>query len=47
MHLVRSGEEMEVEVEMTEEAENVWFEQGEANGAVVVKKQVIVTTDED
>ena len=47
VHLVRSEEEMEVEVEMTEEGENVWFEQGEANGAVVVKKQVIVTTDED
>ena len=47
VHLVRNGEEMEVEVEMTEEGENVWFEQGEANGAVVVKKQVIVTTDED
>lgn len=47
VHLVRSGEEMEVEVEMTEGAENVWFEQGEANGAVVVKKQVVVTTDED
>ena len=47
VHLVRNGEEMEVAVEMTEAGENVWVEEGEANGAVVVKKQVIVTTEED
>ena len=45
MVVERDGE-MEVEVEMEEAGENVWVEK-EANGAeVVVRKRVIVTTDE-
>jgi len=47
VHVVRNGEEIEVEVEMTEEGEGVWFEQGEDNGVFVVKKQVVVSSEED
>lgn len=47
VHLVRNGEEMEVEVRMSEEANSVGFNQEEANGAVVVQEQIIVTSDSD
>jgi hypothetical protein len=47
VHIVRNGEEMQVEVEMTEEVENVWVQEGQANGTTVVQKQFIVTSDED
>ena len=47
VHIVRNGEEMQVEVEMTEEIDNVWIEEGEASGTTVVQKQIIVTSDED
>ena len=47
VRMVRNGEEMEVEVEMTEERENVWMEKGEEDGAIIVRKQVIVTSEEE
>lgn len=47
VHIVRNGDEMEVEVEMTDEVENVWVEDGEASGTTVVQKHIIVTSDED
>lgn len=47
VRIVRNGEEMQVEVEMTEDIENVWVEEGEASGTTVVQKQIIVTSDQD
>lgn len=47
VRLIRNGEEMEVEVEMTEEGKNVWVEKGEEDGATIIRKQVIVTSEED
>jgi hypothetical protein len=47
VHIVRNGEEMQVEVEMTDEVENVWVEEGDASGTTVIQKQIIVTSDED
>ena len=38
---------MQVEVEMTEEIENGWGEEGEASRTTEVQKQIIVTSDED
>ena len=47
VHIVRNGEEMQVEVEMTEDIDNVWVEEGVASGTTVIQKQIIVTSDED
>ena len=45
MVVERDGE-MEVEVEMEEAGENVWIEKESDGAEVIVRKRVIVTTDE-
>lgn len=45
MVVERDGE-MEVEVEMEEAGENVWIEKETDGAEVIVRKRVIVTTDE-
>ena len=47
VHIERNGEEMQVEVEMTEDIDNVWVEESGASGTTVIQKQIIVTSDED
>ena len=42
-HMVKNGEEVEVEVEMTETSVNEWVEKGEDG---VIKKRIIVTSED-
>lgn len=44
VHLVKTGDEMEVEVEMSETSVNEWVEKGE--DGVVVKKRIVVTSED-
>ena len=43
VHMVKNGEDVEVEVEMTETSVNEWVEKGEDG---VIKKHIIVTTED-
>ena len=43
VHMVKNGEEVEVEVEMTETSVNEWVEKGEDG---VIKKRIIVTSED-
>ena len=43
VHMVKNGEEVEVEVEMTETSVNEWVEKGEDG---VIRKRIIVTSED-
>ena len=43
VHMIKNGEEVEVEVEMTETSVNEWVEKGEDG---VIKKRIIVTSED-
>ena len=43
VHMIKNGEEVEVEVEMTETSVNEWVEKGEDG---VMKKRIIVTSED-
>jgi hypothetical protein len=44
VHMIKSGDEVEVEVEMSETSVNEWVEKGE--DGVVVKKRIVVTSED-
>lgn len=43
VHMIKNGEEVEVEVEMTETSVNEWVEKGDDG---VIKKRIIVTSED-
>lgn len=44
VHMVKSGDEVEVEVEMSETSVNEWVDSGESG--VIVKKRIVVTSED-